>query len=122
MERLGKNLAEEEKRLDGVDHGLTACIPSLGQLCMRLVSKNVTARSLTAHYENLNLDLRKEDASDDSSLSSEDEYIDPSIPVTRPGLTVRKIIRRIMRFNRLENGKLYPRHYIIRGKYRRGDR
>ena len=112
MERLGKNLAEEEKRLDGVDHGLTACIPSLGQLCMRLVPKNVTARSLTAHYENLNLDLRKDDASDDSSLStSKDEYIDPSIPVTRPGLTVKKIIRRIMRFNRLENGNLYPRQY-----------
>ena len=66
LERVGKNLAEEEKRLDGVDNGLTAYIPSLGQLCMRLVPKNVTARSLTAHYENLNLDLRKDDASDDS--------------------------------------------------------
>jgi len=39
---------------------------------MRLLPKNVTARSLTAHYENLNLDLRKDDASDDSSLSSEE--------------------------------------------------
>ena len=66
MERVGKSIAEEEKRLDGVDNGLTAYIPSLGQLCMRLVPKNVTARSLTAHYENLNLDLRKDDASDDS--------------------------------------------------------
>ena len=108
MERVGKDLAEEEKRLDGVDNGLTAYIPSLGQLCMRLVPKNVTATSLTAHYKTLNLDLRKDDASD---LSSEDEHIDPSIPITCPGLTVMKIVRRIMRFNRLENENLYPRHY-----------
>jgi len=74
-------------------------------------SKERNGKEPNSTLQNLNLDLRKNNASDDSSLSSEDEYIDPSIPVTRPGLTVKKIVRRIMRFNRLENGNLYPRHY-----------
>jgi len=46
---------DEELTTDKQDNGLSAYIPSLQQVCMKLVPSGVTARSLSAHYDNLNL-------------------------------------------------------------------
>ena len=62
---IEKEIMEEEVNTDKQDNGLNAYIPSLQQLCMKLVPNGATARSLTAHYDNLNLSLRYPDASDD---------------------------------------------------------
>ena len=108
---IEKEIMEEELNTDRQDNGLNANIPSLQQLCMKLVPNGVTARSLTGHYDNLNLSLRHPDASDDSSLSSEDEGIDVSIPVKYPQLSVKKIVRRMRRFDKRRKGTYRPRHY-----------
>jgi len=41
------------------------------------------------HYENVDLNQRKDDASDDSSVSSENEGIDISLPVKYPDLSAK---------------------------------
>ena len=69
-----------------------------------MLPSNVTARSLSMHYENVDLNQRKDDASDDSSISSENEGIDISLPVKYPGLSAKQMVRRIQRWYRRQKG------------------
>ena len=90
---------------------MTAYITSLRQLCLKMLPSNVTARSLTMHYENVDLNQRKDDASDDSSISSENEGIGISLPVKYPDLTAKQMVRRIQRWYRRQKGTYLPQHY-----------
>ena len=44
-------------------------------------------------------------------MISEDEGIDVSIPVKYPQLSVKKIVRRMRRFDKRRKGTYRPRHY-----------
>ena len=45
----------EENINQGRDNNLTTYIPPLRQLCLKILPPNVTARSLSMHYENVDL-------------------------------------------------------------------
>ena len=59
----------EENINQGKNNNLPSYIPSLSELFLKMLPPNVTARSLSMHYENVILNQRKEAARDDSSIS-----------------------------------------------------
>jgi len=97
----------EEKLYQGRNNNLTAYIPSLRHICLKMLPSNMTARSLSIHYENVDLHQRKNDASDDSFISSENEGIDTSLPVKYPDLSAKQMVRRIQRWCRRQKGTIY---------------
>ena len=100
-ELIEKEVLEEEEKTANIDNDLNAYIPSLRQLCLNAIpSSEISAHSLTTHYDMLDPSMRKPDVSDDSSLSSEDEGIDVNIPMAYPSLPVKKIYTLVIRVNR----------------------
>jgi len=96
-EEIGYAFEIDEKLYQGRDNNLTAYIPSLRQLCLKMLPSNVTAHSMSMHYENEDHNRRKDDTNDDSSICSENEGIDISLPVKYPDLSAKQMVRRIQR-------------------------